>query len=56
MVLNSLTGEGFIEASLSCLKPGGRFVEIAKRDIWSPEAMAAARPDVAYDILAVDQL
>ena len=56
VVLNSLTSEGFIDASLSALSPGGRFIEIAKRDIWSPEAMASARPDVAYHILAVDRL
>ena len=56
VVLNSLTGEGFIAASLSALAPGGRFVEIAKRDIWSAETMAAARPDVVYHILAVDRL
>jgi NADPH:quinone reductase-like Zn-dependent oxidoreductase len=56
VVLNSLTGEGFIEASLTALAPGGRFVEIGKRGIWSAAAMAAARPDVAYHILAVDRL
>ena len=33
---------------------GGRFVEIAKRGIWSAERMRAARPDVAYHILALD--
>ena len=37
VVLNSLTGEGFIEASLSCLANGGRFVELARVDIWSEE-------------------
>ncbi len=51
VVLNSLTGEGFIEASLSCLAPGGRFVELARRDILSQDEMAALRPDVAYSIL-----
>ncbi len=56
LVLNSLTGEGFIEACLACLAEGGRFVEIAKRNIWSAEEMAAARPDVAYRILAVDAI
>ena len=56
VVLNSLTGEGFIAASLSALVPGGRFVEIAKRDIWSAGTMSAARPDVVYHILAVDRL
>ena len=56
LVLNSLTGEGFIEASLTCLRSGGRFVEIAKRSIRSEQEMAAARPDVAYLILNVDTL
>ena len=51
VVLNSLTGEGFIEASLACLTHGGRFVELARRDILSEEEMAASRPDVAYSIL-----
>ena len=56
VVLNSLTGEGFIDASLSCLKNGGRFVELARRDILSEEEMTAVRPDVAYDILELDVL
>ncbi len=56
VVLNSLTGEGFIEASLSCLAQGGRFVELARRDILSEEEMAAVRPDVAYSILELDVL
>ena len=51
VVLNSLTGEGFIEASLACLAQGGRFVELARRDILTEDEMAAARPDVAYSIL-----
>ncbi len=56
IVLNSLTGEGFIDASLSCLRPGGRFVEMARRDILSHEEMAALRPDVGYSILRLDVL
>ena len=56
VVLNSLTGPGFIEASLSCLRYGGRFVEIGRRDIWSEEAMSSVRPDVAYSVLALDAL
>ena len=56
VVLNSLTGEGFIDASLSCLRQGGRFVEMARRDILSEEEMAAVRPDVAYAILELDVL
>ena len=54
VVLNSLTGEGFIEATLRATAPNGRFAEIAKRDIWSPEQMAAARSDIAYEIVALD--
>ena len=56
VVLNSLTGEGFIEASLSCLMKGGRFVELGRRDIFSRDEMAAARPDVDYHVLQVDVL
>ena len=56
VILNSLTGAGFIEASLSCLAPGGRFIEISKRGIWSRSEMEAARPDVDYQVLAVDDL
>ena len=56
VVLNSLTGEGFIDASLACLRRGGRFVEMARRDILTEDEMAEARPDVAYDILELDVL
>ncbi len=56
VVLNSLTGEGFIDASLSCLAHGGRFVELARVGILTPEEMAVARPDVAYSILELDVL
>ncbi len=56
VVLNSLTAEGFIEASLSCMARGGRFVEMAARDILSEEEMAAVRPDAAYYILNLDDL
>ena len=54
VVLNSLTSEGFIDASLACLKPGGRFVEMARRDILSYDEMTAVRPDVPYHILELD--
>ena len=56
MVLNSLTGPGFIEAGLSCLADGGSFVEMVRRDIWTAEEMAASRPDVSYSILELDWL
>ncbi|MCW5623129.1 MAG: SDR family NAD(P)-dependent oxidoreductase [Burkholderiales bacterium] len=47
VVLNSLSGP-FIPRSLACLKPGGRFVEIGKRGIWTAEQVRALRPDVHY--------
>ncbi len=56
VVLNSLTSEGYIDASLACLRQGGRFVEMARRDILSEEGMAAVRPDVPYHILELDVL
>lgn len=54
VVLNSLTNEGFVEATVRATACNGRFAEIAKRDIWTPEQMAAARPDIAYEIVALD--
>ncbi len=56
VVLNSLTGEGFIDASLSCLAKGGRFVEMGRVDILDEDEMAAVRPDVSYAILKIDVL
>ena len=56
VVLNSLTGEGFVAATVRATAPNGRFVEIAKRDIWTAEQMAAARPDIDYEIIALDVL
>jgi acyl transferase domain-containing protein/acyl carrier protein len=54
VVLNSLTNEGFIEATVRATAQGGRFAEIAKRDIWTAEQMAAVRPDIDYEIVALD--
>ncbi len=54
VVLNSLTNEGFLEATVRATAQNGRFAEIAKRDIWTPEQIAAARPDIAYEIVALD--
>ena len=45
-MLNSLTNEGFVDATVRATAHNGRFVEIAKRDIWTAEQMAAARPDI----------
>ncbi len=54
VVLNSLTNEGFVAATVRATAQNGRFAEIAKRDIWTPEQMAAARPDIDYEIVALD--
>jgi acyl transferase domain-containing protein/acyl carrier protein len=54
VVLNSLTSAGFLDATVRATAQNGRFAEIAKRDIWSPEQMAAVRPDIAYEIVALD--
>jgi acyl transferase domain-containing protein/NADPH:quinone reductase-like Zn-dependent oxidoreductase/short-subunit dehydrogenase involved in D-alanine esterification of teichoic acids/acyl carrier protein len=51
VVVNSLTSPGFIEASLAALAPGGRFVELAKANIWTKEQMQATRPDVDYRVV-----
>ena len=56
VVLNSLTGPGFIDTSLSCLARGGRFVELARVDILSHDEMRQARPDAGYWILELDVL
>jgi NADPH:quinone reductase-like Zn-dependent oxidoreductase/NADP-dependent 3-hydroxy acid dehydrogenase YdfG len=55
VVLNSLTGEGFIATSLSCLKKGGVFLEIGKINVYSEIDMATARPDLAYHLIEIDQ-
>jgi acyl transferase domain-containing protein/acyl carrier protein len=55
VVLNSLTGEA-IPHSLAALRHGGRFVEIGRVGAWSSEQVAAARPDVAYTRVALDEL
>lgn len=55
VVLNSLTNEGFVEATVRATATNGRFAEIAKRDIWTAEQMAAVRPDIAYQVVALDE-
>jgi NADPH:quinone reductase-like Zn-dependent oxidoreductase/NAD(P)-dependent dehydrogenase (short-subunit alcohol dehydrogenase family)/acyl carrier protein len=47
VVLNSLAGE-FVDASLSLLSPGGRFVEMGKTDVRDATAVSAAHPGVTY--------
>ena len=55
IVLNSLNGAA-IEASLRCLKKGGRFIEIGKIGIWSAEEVATHRPDVQYHTFELGEL
>ena len=56
IILNTLTQPGFKEASLACLKPGGIFLEISKRAIYSIEEMKQLRNDVIYHIIALDMM
>jgi NADPH:quinone reductase-like Zn-dependent oxidoreductase len=50
VVLNALSGDA-IDWSLRRLAPGGRFLELGKRGIWTAEQVAAVRPDVAYTVV-----
>ena len=47
VVLNSLAGE-FVDASLTLLPDGGRFLEMGKTDIRDPDEVAGAWSGVAY--------
>lgn len=49
VVLNSLAGD-FIAASVRALATDGWLLELGKRDVWSPQQMASARPDVRYRV------
>ncbi len=55
IVLNSLTGEGFIPKSLSVLHSGGRFLEMGKSGIWQPKQVAQLKPDISYFIVDLVQ-
>ena len=55
-LLNSLTSPAMVAASLACLRLRGRMAEISKRDIWCPQRVAQERPDVAYQLVAIDFL
>jgi NADPH:quinone reductase-like Zn-dependent oxidoreductase len=48
MILNTLTGPGFKEASLACCAKNARFIEIRKMNIFSPQEVNIKRPDVEY--------
>ena len=48
LVLNSLIGD-LIPAGMACVKSGGVFVELGKRDILSRADVEAIRPDIRYE-------
>jgi acyl transferase domain-containing protein/NADPH:quinone reductase-like Zn-dependent oxidoreductase/acyl carrier protein len=52
VVLNSLAGQ-FIASSLSVTREGGRFVEIGKTGVWSPENVAELGRSIAYSVVDV---
>ncbi|CAL8118587.1 unnamed protein product [Orchesella dallaii] len=51
IVLNSLTGPGFKEASLNVCSRNARFIEMSKLSIWQPEEAKLLRSDVEYTIV-----
>ncbi|CAL8085487.1 unnamed protein product [Orchesella dallaii] len=53
VVLNSLTSEGFKEATLKACAKGARFIEMSKLNIWKAEEVKLLRPDVKYTIVDV---
>jgi acyl transferase domain-containing protein/NADPH:quinone reductase-like Zn-dependent oxidoreductase len=55
VVLNSLAGD-FIGASVRCLTPQGRFLEIGKRDIWTPQRFAEIRPQGRYHAIDLNAM
>ena len=54
VAINTLTSSGFVACTLATLSHGGRFIEISKRDIWSANRVLQERPDISYNLLAVD--
>jgi len=55
IVLNALAGE-FIPASFSALAPGGCFLEIGKRDVWTAEQVRRLGKDFRYHIVDLSQV
>ena len=56
VVLNSLTGPGFVEASLRALGKNGSLIELSKRDARSPDAVHRLRPDVIYRMVNLGEV
>ncbi len=55
VVLNSFNGD-YIAKSLAVLKQQGRFIEIGKQGIWSPEQVKAIKPNCDYSIVDLWQI
>lgn len=55
IALNSLTGK-FVGATLRALAKDGVLLELGKREIWTPQEVAAERPDVAYHVFDAGQM
>jgi len=55
VVLNSLTGE-MLHRSLELLRPGGRFLELGKAELLTPEEVAQQYPGVEYSAFDVGYL
>ncbi len=56
IVLNTLTGPGFVEKNLAVLSLKGRFVEVSKRDVWDAARIAGVRPDVSYALVDLAEM
>ncbi|XP_035712782.1 phenolphthiocerol synthesis polyketide synthase type I Pks15/1 [Folsomia candida] len=56
VVLNSLTGTGFKEATLSVCDHGATFIEMSKINIWSKREVQELREDIRYEIIDVSAL
>ena len=52
-VVNSLTGDS-IAASLSVLRPGGRFLELGKTDLWDQCRVNEFKPGIRFYPIALD--
>ncbi|XP_035711528.1 highly reducing polyketide synthase lcsB-like isoform X1 [Folsomia candida] len=56
IVLNSITGTGFKEATLSVCGNGATFIEMSKMNIWSKREVQNLRPDIKYEIIDISTL
>ena len=55
VVLNSLAGD-FIAKSFESLAAEGRFIEIGKTGVWSPDRARAVRPNAFYEVFDLIQV